>query len=91
MNTILLIVLIHVIELILIGLFLLFRRNGALEKAVNEQQQYINAISIIIQDSDERLKELDTLGAFKSDDEIGTFFSNLKEIQTIIGQFNNLK
>jgi hypothetical protein len=91
MNTILLIVLIHIIELILIGLFLLFRRNSALEKAVNEQQQYINAISIIIQDSDERLKELDTLGAFKSDDEIGTFFSNLKEIQTIIGQFNNLK
>jgi hypothetical protein len=38
-----------------------------------------------------RLRELDTMGAFESDDEVGTFFKNLREIQTSISQFNNRK
>ncbi len=72
---------IHLIEIIGIGIFLLIRRNNALEKAVTEQQQYIDAISIIIANSDAKLRELDTLGAFQTDDEVGTFFTNLREIQ----------
>jgi len=83
------ILIIHLIEIIGIGIFLLIRRNNALEKAVNEQQQYIDAISIIIADSNAKLKELDTLGAFQADDEVGTFFSNLREIQDLLNQFNN--
>jgi len=82
---------IHVVELIAIGVFLLIRRNSALEKAVEQQRQYIDAIGIIINNSNEKLKELDTLGAFQTDDEVGTFFQNLKEIQTIINDFNNYK
>ena len=82
---------IHVVEIIAIGVFLLIRRNLALEKAVEQQRQYIDAISIIINNSNEKLKELDTLGAFQTDDEVGTFFQNLKEIQTIINDFNNYK
>jgi len=82
---------IHVVELIGIGVFLLIRRNNALEKAVDQQRQYIDAISIIINNSNEKLKELDTLGAFQTDDEVGTFFQNLKEIQTIINEFNNTR
>jgi hypothetical protein len=80
---------IHLVEIIGIGIFLLFRRNSALEKAVSDQQQYIDAISIIIANSNAKLKELDTLGAFQTDDEVGTFFSNLREIQEILNQFNN--
>jgi len=82
---------IHIIEIIAIGVFLLVRRNLALEKAVEQQRQYIDAISIIINNSNEKLKELDTLGAFQTDDEVGTFFQNLREIQTIINDFNNFK
>ena len=82
---------IHVVELIVIGAFLLIRRNSALEKAVEQQRQYIDAISIIINNSNEKLKELDALGAFQTDDEVGTFFQNLREIQTIINDFNNYK
>jgi len=82
---------IHVVELIGIGVFLLIRRNNALEKAVDQQRQYIDAISIIINNSNEKLKELDTLGAFQTDDEVGTFFQNLREIQTIINEFNNTR
>jgi hypothetical protein len=85
------VLIIHIIELIAIGAFLLIRRNNALEKAVVQQQEYIDAISITIADSDAKLKELDTLGAFQADDEVGTFFTNLREIQNLISQFNTRK
>ena len=83
------ILIIHVVELAIIGGVLLIRRNNALEKAVVEQRQYIDAISIIVANSDAKLRELDIQGAFEADDEVGTFFNNLKEIQTIISDFNN--
>jgi hypothetical protein len=83
--------LIHLAEIIGIGIFFLIRRNIVLEKAVTEQQQYIDAISIIIDDSQRKLEELDLLGAFRSDDEVGTFFRNLKEIQDTLNEFNNKK
>ena len=79
---------IHVVELVLIGGFLLIRRNSILEKAVAQLQEYIDAISIIIANSDAKLKELDIQGAFEADDEVGTFFNNLREIQNIISDFN---
>ena len=82
---------IHAIELIAVGLFLLIRRNNALEKAVTQQQQHLDAISIIIQNSQQKLEELDSMGAFKSDDEVGTFFRNLKEIQDLLNEFNTIK
>ena len=82
---------IHAIELIAIGLFLLIRRNNALEKAVTQQQQHLDAISIIIQNSQQKLEELDSMGAFKSDDEVGTFFRNLKEMQDLLNEFNTMK
>ena len=85
------ILIIHLIEVAIVGGILLIRRNIALEKAVSEQRQYIDAISIIVANSDTKLRELDTLGAFQTDDEVGTFFQNLREIQTIISDFNNSK
>ena len=85
------VLIIHVIEIVAIGIFFLIRRNNILEKAVNDQQQYIDAISILIANSDARLRELDTMGAFEADDEVGTFFQNLREMQTTISQFNNRK
>jgi hypothetical protein len=83
------ILIIHIVELVIVGGILLIRRNAALEKAVVEQRQYIDAISIIVANSDSKLRELDIQGAFEADDEVGTFFNNLKEIQTIISDFNN--
>jgi len=82
---------IHVVELIAIGIFLLIRRNNALEKAVIQQQQHLDAISIVIQNSQQKLEELDAMGAFRSDDEVGTFFKNLKEMQDILNEFNTRK
>ena len=79
---------VHIIELAVVGGVLLVRRNSALEAAVTQQREYIDAISIIISNSDAKLKELDIQGAFEADDEVGTFFSNLREIQTLISEFN---
>ena len=84
-------IIIHLVEIAAIGAILLIRRNNALEKAVIQQREYIDAISIIINNSDQKLKELDTLGAFQTDDEVGTFFQNLREIQNLINDFNNFK
>jgi len=88
METFLWVVLIHVIEVILVAGYLLISKNNKLEKALVNQQQYIDAISIIIEDSNNTIQELDNRGAFEADDEVGTFFRNIKEIQTILNQFN---
>jgi hypothetical protein len=82
-------IIIHVIELAVVGAVLLIRRNSALEKAVLQQREFIDAISIIVTNSDEKLRELDINGVFEADDEVGTFFKNLKDIQNIISEFNN--
>jgi hypothetical protein len=88
METFLWVVLIHVIELVLVAGYLLISKNNKLEKALVNQQQYIDAISIIIEDSNNTIQELDNRGAFEADDEVGTFFRNIKEIQTVLNQFN---
>jgi len=88
MSIVLWVIVVHLIELVLIGGYLLIRKNNALEKVVADQQQYIDAVSIIINDSSETIKQLDNRGAFESDDEVGTFFRNIKEIQTVLDQFN---
>jgi hypothetical protein len=91
MQVVLWVILVHIIEVIGIAGYLIIRKNNKLEKALVEQQQYIDAISIVIEDSANTIQELDNRGAFEADDEVGTFFRNLKEIQTVLNQFNNRK
>jgi hypothetical protein len=91
MSIVIWVIIIHLIEVALVGGYLLIRKNNTLEKVVADQQQYIDAIGIVINDSSETIKQLDAQGAFEADDEVGTFFRNLKEIQTILDQFNTRK
>lgn len=91
MNTVMWVIIVHLIEVIGIAGYLLIRKNNKLERVLSEQQNYIDAISIIIQDSENTIRELDARGAFESDDEVGTFFRNLKEIQEVLNQFNTRK
>jgi hypothetical protein len=88
MQIVLWVILVHVIEVIGIAGYLIISKNIKLEKALVNQQQYIDAISIIIEDSNNTIQELDNRGAFEADDEVGTFFKNIKEIQTVLNQFN---
>jgi hypothetical protein len=91
MQIVLWVILVHIIEVIGIAGYLIIRKNNKLEKIITDQQQYIDAISIIIQDSENTIKELDNRGAFEADDEVGTFFRNLKQIQEILNGFNTRK
>ena len=80
-------ILIHVAEIIAILAYILIRKVKNLEAVVVEQQQYIDTIGIVIDQADERMKELDASGMFSSDDEIGFFFENIKEIQSVLNDF----
>jgi hypothetical protein len=91
MQIVLWLIVIHLVELTILGGYLIIKKSNKLEKIANDQQQYIDAISIIINNSSNTIKELDSRGAFEADDEVGTFFRSLKEIQDILDQFNTRK
>jgi hypothetical protein len=84
-------ILIHIAEIIAILAYILIKKVRNLESVVVNQQQYIDTIGIVIDQANDRLKELDASGMFESDDEIGFFFENIKEIQSVLNDFNNRK
>ena len=63
------------------------KKNIKLEEMVNERDSKLNSLSDVIKESDKMLKDLDTIGAFKSDDEIGFFFQSVKQIQEALNQY----
>ncbi len=69
--------------------FNLLYKIEKLEDILISQEDFINNISNQIQTSEERLKKIDDKGIFKSDDEIGWFFTQIKVIQNKLSQFKN--
>lgn len=67
---------------------LLFKNEKA-EDIIISQQKFISSISDIINNSEKKLKEIDEKEIFKSDDEIGWFFNEIKKIQNSLSQFKN--
>ena len=74
--------------------FNLLKKNEKQEDALNTQAtilasylSYLNKISDIIEFSDKKLREVDHKGSFKSDDEVGFFFEEIKQIQEALNQF----
>src|SRR5210317_1261633 len=82
--------LILAILLIVLGYFTwnLMRKVEKYEDIAQYQQNYIENISTVIGESSKRLREVDERGTFESDDEIGFFFKGVKEIQSILDDFN---
>ena len=68
--------------------FNLLRKNEKQEDILIGYMSYLNKISDIIEMSDKKLKEVDARESFKSDDEVGFFFESIKQIQSILNQFN---
>lgn len=66
----------------------LMRKNERLEDALNQRDQYIDTMSVIMSESDRKIKEIDSKQIFESDDEIGWFFKGIKEIQALINEYN---
>jgi len=68
--------------------FNLLRKNEKQEDILMGYMTYLNKISDYIEISDKRLKEIDEKESFKSDDEVGFFFEQIKNIQTVLNSFN---
>ena len=54
------------------------------EDIISQQNIFFEEISDIINKSEVKLNEIDAKGIFKSDDEIGWFFNEVKKIQSNI-------
>jgi hypothetical protein len=67
--------------------FNLLRKNEKQEDILAGYMSYLNKISDTIEVADKKLKEVDHRGSFKSDDEVGFVFEQIKSIQTILNAF----
>lgn len=66
----------------------LLKKNEKLEDISLEQQSLINKLTSSVVKIDETITALDTSGAFENDDEIGTFFEQIKSMRDTL--MNNL-
>lgn len=57
------------------------------EDLVESYQRYLTSVDSAIKLSSKRLKEIDVKGMFSSDDEVGWYFTQIKEIQEILDDF----
>lgn len=74
--------------------FNLLKKNEKQEDIIANQEiilagymEYLSKISGIIELSDKKLKEVDRKGSFESDDEVGFFFQEIKQIQETLNIF----
>ena len=87
------IVIISILSLLIIVLgyttFNLLRKVETSEDVIVKYDTYITEFSKQLEASDKRLNEIDMKGMFKSDDEIGWFFEQIKVLQNGITEFKN--
>ncbi len=67
--------------------FNLLRKNEKQEDILTGYITYLDQLSRIIEISDEKLKKIDEREIFKSDDEIGFMYQQIKDLQRILSQF----
>lgn len=70
--------------------FNLLRKLERLEDANLSQEEFILKFKEIVDFADAEIEKLDQKEVFKSDDEIGWFFSRIKEIQSMLSSFTQL-
>jgi hypothetical protein len=84
METILWVLLIHLIELVAIGIFFIVRKNNKLEQAVKQQEQYIYTLNILFGDLTDSMSKIDEKIWVEGDAELGEIFENIKRINQTI-------
>ena len=68
-------------------IFNLTNKNIKLEEYLFNRDEILVEMSKLITTSEKKIKDLDTLGAFESDDEVGFFFNTVKAIQAELNKF----
>jgi hypothetical protein len=66
----------------------LLLKNEKQEDILAGYMIYLNRISGIIELSEKKMNDVDAKGHFKSDDEVGFFFEEIKQIQEVLNEFN---
>jgi hypothetical protein len=84
METILWVLLIHLIELVAIGIFFIIRKNNKLEQAVKQQEQYIYTLNILFGNLTDSMSKIDEKIWVEGDEELGEVFENIKQINRTI-------
>ncbi len=67
--------------------FNLLRKNEKAEDIIISQSDFIDKFSQQLDNSEKRLNEIDEKGTFGSDDEIGWFFNEVKQLQNDLSRF----
>jgi hypothetical protein len=67
----------------------LLLKNEKAEDIILSQDKFLNSLFYTIKDSEKKLDELDQKGIFKSDDEIGWVFNEIKKLHNNISNFFN--
>ena len=65
---------------------LLFK-NEKSEDIILSQNKFIQQFTQTVNESQQRLNEIDQKGIFQSDDEIGWFFNEIKKIQSSLSKY----
>ena len=67
-----------------VTLYFAIRRISQYEQLQNQYENTINQVRQIVTFSNEKIKQIDSEGHFESDDEVGFFFNELKNIQSVL-------
>lgn len=67
-------------------IFNLLRKLEKLEDLLSIHEEAVTGIGKVLVESTEYLKELDEKGHFRADDELGEFFSAMKDSQDIVNK-----
>ena len=67
--------------------FNLLRKNERAEDIIIQYNEYISEFNKQLKFTSDRLKKIDTKGIFESDDEIGWFFKQIKNLQDGMDRF----
>jgi hypothetical protein len=62
-------------------------QNEKLTRLIEERDIYINNIDEVIENIEARLREIDLKGTFASDDEVGFFFTSLKQMSQTLNVY----
>ena len=76
--------------LLVVSLYVIWNLNKKVirqEDIIESQVEYLRKVSYLIVESKLYVEQLDERGILRSDDEIGTFFNFMKEIQDTINAF----
>jgi hypothetical protein len=84
METMLWVLLIHVVELVAIGVWFIIRKNNKLEQAIMQQQQYIDTLNILFNNLTDSLNKVDEKVWVNEDEELAEVFKNISEINKTI-------